>query len=560
MPFSQRNPKEVAERLRGNLDYYNRPGRWRRRRFAASALALGLGAASVWAYYRFQAPEAFNNPGPISRAHAPFANRCASCHPQGDQIKQDSHRAGEIVRAAYFAPIDGACLGCHQQFDFHAPNTVPDRTRPMHVAGLATEQSSCTSCHREHVTAGKMVSTGSESCADCHARPDLMAASAQAGRAFPARAFPTNVKPRGAENLRFFPKTRPPNGYTEVFAAFDQGHPAFQTETARETGVFDTLRYNHHLHDQGKVLFDERGNRRVPDTERGDRLSCAYCHQPDPSGVGFGRITFAQNCAGCHDVRFDPFNPDLVVPHRDPEAVRQFLRGLDTRYLDLARARGLNGPAATQFAVDNLNRLRERVQSGENFERQIFFNKEWVAGGTSGGGANNPTSASGGPNISRYLPPSPNAARPNDAAVLAAGTRGALFPGCALCHQITPAPNGLAPVVVKVQIPDRWFWQGRFPHSKHIGDGSNPKLTCAGCHGTIARSELTSEVNLPPQASCTQCHHSGPKGVANDCGNCHHYHNDPRAATAPRPATAAASGRESPLRAMLAGTTATRPK
>ena len=68
----------------------------------------------------------------------------------------------------------------------------------------------------------------------------------------------------------------------------------------------------------------------------------------------------------------------------------------------------------------------------------------------------------------------------------------------------------------------------------------------------IAKSELTSEVNLPTQASCTQCHHSGPRGVANDCSSCHHYHNDPRAATAPLPVTAAA-GAENPLRAMLAG-------
>ena len=552
MPLNKRTQKQVAERLKGNLDYYHRPGSLRRWRFAVSALAVLLGAAAVPAYYHFKAPEAFNNPGPISHAHAQFANNCASCHPQGAAIRQDSHQAGEIVRAAYFAPIDGACLTCHQQFGFHAPNTVPDRTRPAHPVGLTTEQSSCTSCHREHVTAGKMVSTGSESCADCHNRTDLMAASAQAGRAFPARAFPTNVKPRGAENLRFFPKERPAAGYTEVFAAFDKGHPAFQTETARETGAWDTLRYNHRLHDQGKVLFDEKGNRRVPDTEKGDRLSCAYCHRPEPSGVGFGRITFEQNCAGCHNVRFDPFNPDLIVPHGEPTRVREFLRGLDTRYLDLARARGLNGPAATQFATENLNRLRERVQSGENFERQIFFNREWVAGGTGGGGS--PTSAAGGPNISRYLPPNPNAApRANDAAaVLAAGTRGALFPGCALCHQVTPAPNGLAPVVAKVQIPDRWFWQGSFPHAKHIGDGSNPSLTCAGCHGTIAKSELTSQVNLPTQASCTQCHHSGPQGVANDCSSCHHYHNDPRAATAPLPVTAAMN-EKNPLRAMLAG-------
>lgn len=530
MSVNKRTQKQVAERLKGNLDYYNRPHPWRTLRFTVSALTLLLGLAAVPAYYYARAPENFVNPGPISRAHAPIANDCRTCHPNTDLIKADTHRAGDIVRAEYFAPIDKACADCHKHFEFHVPNTVPDRTRPAHVAGAQTEQSSCTGCHREHLTAGRMVSTASENCAGCHARADLMNASAGAGRAIPANHFPTTVHPKGGESLLYFPKARPLEGYTKTFVAFDNGHPAFQTETAKETGPFDTLRYNHHLHDQGKVLFDEQGNRRVPDTEKGNRLSCAYCHKPDPTGIGFTRITFDTNCAACHNVKFDPYNPELVIPHGDPEKVRSFLRSLDggIRYRDLARARGMNDAMSNQFAVEAMNRLKERVLNGENFERQVFFNKDWVSGAS--------TSASGGPNISRYLP---GAAEKANAAATLAGTRGALFPGCALCHQVSPAPNNAAPKIAPCPIPDRWFVQGKFNHAKHIGDGKTPSLTCVGCHASIAKSELTSEVNLPTQRSCTECHNAKPgsatepAGVLNNCTDCHHFHNDPRAATPP---------------------------
>ena len=128
MPFSKRTQKQVAERLKGNLDYYDKPHPWRTLRLTISALSLLLGIAAVPAYYYFRAPEFVMNPGPISRGHAQIANDCAACHPQTSLIRRDTHEAGNIVRTEYFVPIDQACAKCHAGYAFHQPNVAPDLT------------------------------------------------------------------------------------------------------------------------------------------------------------------------------------------------------------------------------------------------------------------------------------------------------------------------------------------------------------------------------------------------------------------------------------------------
>ncbi len=243
MPFSRRTQKQVAERLKGNLDYYNKPHPWRTRRFWISTLTLLAGLAAVPAYYYFKGPEQFMNPGPISRGHAEIANDCAACHPQTQMIRADSHAAGKIERAEYFVYIDKTCSRCHEYFAFHEPNVVPDRTRPAGT-GAQDENSSCTSCHREHLTAGKMLPVQDLNCAACHNRADLMADSAQAGHRILPQYFPT-PKTGG---LNFFYKPRPSEGYTQAFAAFDQGHPEFQIHVQHLKDP-DTLQYNHARHE-----------------------------------------------------------------------------------------------------------------------------------------------------------------------------------------------------------------------------------------------------------------------------------------------------------------------
>ena len=106
------------------------------------------------------------------------------------------------------------------------------------------------------------------------------------------------------------------------------------------------------------------------------------------------------------------------------------------------------------------------------------------------------------------------------------GTDNVFFPGCAFCHQVSPPRPNVTPVITPaVTIFDRWLGDGTFNHVKHQAQ------SCSQCHSSIHTSEKTSDINIPTQQSCTECHNSTPTGVANNCLDCHHYHNDPRART-----------------------------
>ena len=530
MAAFRRTQKQVAERLKGNLDYYNKPHPWRSLRFTVSALSLVAGIAAVPAYYYLKAPESFVNPGPISRAHAPFAQNCSQCHTQTQMIKADSHMAGTILREEYWVNIDKTCTNCHKSFAFHAPNIVADSTRPVGT-GAQTENSSCTSCHREHLTAGKMLPTESKNCAACHDRKDLMDSSSKVGFNLPLSAFPR--KP--GNGLLYFPKYRPREGYSKAFPAFDQGHPGFQIHTAKLKDP-DTLQYNHMRHEGADI----------PKTEFGKKLECNYCHKSDNTGTNFQPITFENNCVHCHALSFDPnmsggTDPNtagLVIPHGDPEKVRSFLRTLPNQYVEyFIRTQGMNSAQAQQASLSAIQKLADSYGVSQNdysklgpiLEQKVFYSQEHI---TTGVGALK-RRAEGRTDTNTF------------------------FPGCAFCHQITaPQPN-VTPVITKAVIFDRWLGDGEFNHAKHT------QQTCSECHNSVHTSRLTSDINIPTQQSCTVCHNSKPNGVANDCMSCHHYHNDPRMKTVnPKqsdPSLTDIKSRDadktagSPLRAMLLG-------
>jgi hypothetical protein len=490
MAASKRNQKQVVERLKGNLDYYNRLHPFRGLRGLATALSLIGGFAAIGAYYYLKAPEEFMNPGPISRAHAPATKSCVDCHINTQLIKADSHQAGNLLHKEYYETIDRACANCHKYFAFHAPNTVPDFTRKG--VGAQNENSSCTACHREHLTAGKMAPTESVSCAVCHDRSDLMAASSKAGLKLAAKDFPNTGRNTGG--LKWFPEVRPREGYTKSFAAFDKGHPDFQIHLQNLKDP-DTLQYNHARHELGDI----------PKTEKGKKLDCNYCHKSDASGMNFQPITFENNCVACHALKFDPNTPEMVIPHGDPEKVRAFLRTLGNQYIELAiRTKGMNSQEATVYATNAVQSIAglygggNLQAAGPKLEQQTFYSKEHV---NTGAGA-----------LQR---------RSNDP-----GTgSSALFPGCAFCHQVSAQRPNVTPTITRAVIFDRWLGDGNFNHAKHT------QQSCSECHNSVHASQLTSDINIPTQKSCTQCHNSKPGGVANDCMSCHHYHNDPRMKT-----------------------------
>jgi hypothetical protein len=126
---------------------------------------------------------------------------------------------------------------------------------------------------------------------------------------------------------------------------------------------------------------------------------------------------------------------------------------------------------------------------------------------------------------------------------------------CAKCHDVTPATVDRAPEITPPNMAMRWLQKGQFNHQPH------GHMQCAECHAAAKNSKLTSDILLPTQKSCAECHrapdaktppimhgktdahatHTSGEfqrkfgGVKWDCQACHVFH-APAAATSAKPA------------------------
>lgn len=311
-------------------------------------------------------------------------------------------------------------------------------------------------------------------CNACHGSHEVMEASFQLGKSLPPDTFDY----RPAKGRVIFKTPRPVRGHTQVFTNFAD-HPEFLLHTAqlRETIA---LRFNHQRH----FVAD------IPPVN-GKKLQCADCHQPGPNGVYPLKVSYAAHCQTCHALQFDEHNPDLLLPHGPPQAVHAFLHSLETQYADHARRKGITGLREQEdFVTQQMLRLRAQTLSGENLERQVFFNDK-----------------RSGPAVSGLAPER--------------ATGRAKFPGCAFCHEVTSA--GDLPLIAPVTQPDRWLIRARFNHAKHTS------ASCVECHDALS-SRDTADILMPHKAKCAECHslpgHGPRSGVRDDCSLCHAYHAD----------------------------------
>src|SRR3982750_3733463 len=79
MANPRRTQKQIAERYKGNLGYYNRLHPWRRSRFIVTWASIVTGLIAIWIFQK-RGRETFFNAGKISTSHARFADDCAKCH------------------------------------------------------------------------------------------------------------------------------------------------------------------------------------------------------------------------------------------------------------------------------------------------------------------------------------------------------------------------------------------------------------------------------------------------------------------------------------------------
>jgi hypothetical protein len=140
---------------------------------------------------------------------------------------------------------------------------------------------------------------------------------------------------------------------------------------------------------------------------------------------------------------------------------------------------------------------------------------------------------------------------PGQARLTPRSNKGQFFPPCAKCHTVDfPGPSG-TPVIALTNIAERWAQRGPFTHLPH------QHMNCADCHGGASQSKLTSDILMPSQKLCAECHrplaqdvrerdgfavqHAELKpntpemaaaqrrdgGVRADCQTCHEFHAPP---------------------------------
>ena len=514
MADQPRTQKQIALKYKDNLDYFRHGHFLRRLRLVVFLLAI-LGSLGAVFGFRYWGKKDYFNTGPISQNHARFA--CNECH---DGAEADLSRAlkidqaitdlqeggipsvdleklkaagkdfspGEMAAAAQrnFSPeklsalqqvvikksslagMDRACLKCHEPFQLHQPQIEALKLKGVHPEMPLVHSDRCSTCHREHVGSGLMKLPGSETCASCHADlKELLRTRNVIKVNSPSPPVKAENRDLGDGLLRFI---MPQEAHAQfaVIKNYADGHPAFRYEgpDARDPAV---IKYNHQRHEQ-------------PDIPKiGEhKLACADCHQPKDGGEYYERVKYEKHCAACHSLSVIPEVPGLKVPHRDPAAVRTFAESLNRLMYTFLLNQDASSQGPSTEEAESARRLRVAGQVAEivkkmndrgikylnDIERRIFETGETSPNERNGPKANT---------LQTFSP-------------------------CAKCHVVTPGNGSGLRAVTKTNIADRWVHHGPFTHRPHT------HMSCDDCHGAAHKSTLTSDVLMPPQKICTECH------------------------------------------------------
>jgi hypothetical protein len=319
----------------------------------------------------------------------------------------------------------------------------------------------CASCH--DAPAHKSNQTSTPTCASCHLEHrGTIRLAATAGR--------------DCEQChRDLTTTTGRLAVAKSVGAFNGGHPEFAArrlptgalanagEGAKDAAV---LRFNHEVH----MKPDLRGPKGAT------RLECGTCHVPAvlPAPAlrsrpvdNMAAVTYAKDCASCHPLFFDPLI-DAVAPHDTPEKVHAMVTQSLREFIAKNPSQiGKPDPVRGRIPVN----FREPMEPVRNAD-------EWVDARTI--------------TVERLL----------------------WSKTCAECH--TLERRAPLPRVVPTNVPTGWMPRARFDHAAH------QMTDCMTCHAAQT-SRLTSDVLMPPIATCQQCHKPS-RGAESRCFECHEYH------------------------------------
>ena len=519
--------KQIASRYIGNLGYPRKAHYVRRLRGWCFLTAVVISILGALSYSYWGTQKAFST-GPISENHARFAADCRACHLDAETDLFKALLAAPTTAAATHPPLatpagtakllsrtslslmDQACLQCHPTQGLHLPQSTGLALRTVSSELNVVHATACAVCHREHVGAQRMALPERQSCATCHDDLDELRRTRRSLKLDkPVLAAAGENRDLGDGLIRFIAAPRPV-GTLPAFASYAEGHPPFGYESAGARDPAD-LKFNHARHLRSDLPAGKQG-----------RLDCATCHQPGPGGAFYQPVRYQKHCQECHSLQIAPSLPQLRVPHGDPEKVRYFLASISTSFEAALRTEGVSDPAEITRRVQSENdALRRRgLFSLAELERRVFLEGDPRDDGTT-----------------RLM----RAGNPK------------FLTECAKCHTVTPGTAGQLPALNRPKIAERWVQRGPFTHLPH------EHMACADCHGAATKSKLTSDILLPPQTLCAECHRpqvagatqpweavkitSAPAshapalaaaqrsagGVKWDCQSCHTFHAPPDA-------------------------------
>ena len=484
--------KQRSERYAGNLGYFRGPHYLRRMRlwFFIASVILSAGALLT---YRYWGKDEIFSKGALSLGHARLAQDCRACHADGqtDVLKarlSESHDGRSIpaivtglfssnnsakdsphAQAPASPAMDQACLSCHPTFAIHLPQPADLRLRTVSAESVAVHAADCFVCHREHAGHARMALPDGSQCASCH--NDL----GKLGRhreSVPLKNPP--IAPAGenrnlGDGVVSFISPSAVHGKPVAFSDFAHGHPAFGYEGA-ELKDPAMIKFNHALHLRPNLAG----------TGKDRPLACTDCHTPGAGGVFKQPISYDRNCQQCHSLQLLPSLPKLLIPHGDAEKVRWFLASVRIPIENALRTEGVVNPDdLARRAEAEMDALRGRgLRTLAELEQRVFFE--------------------GDPKDD-----------PDNRRMRAGNAK--FLTECAKCHTLGSASTDHPPEVMPANMAMRWIQKGQFTHQPH------QHMACVDCHGKALKSKLTSDILLPSQQSCTECHRAPQaKGISTD--------------------------------------------
>jgi hypothetical protein len=468
--------KQRAARI--SMDYYKDPD-WIQGIKGALAVLAVLGA-SVWLVCGIVLPgEVGQKPysrGPVAAVHTKWDSDCTQCHTPFRPLASENFLNGTLVS---LHGSDEKCETCH--------------AAPVHRKSQKMEDTpSCAGCHRDHRGLNaSLIRTDDAQCTSCHANVTLHMKSGE--------------EPQ-------FPDA------TKITSFTAQDHPEFRLFRKQEADP-GSVKFNHELHMKpGQVLAEGGRAFTLEDIVEGERD-----RYKKMLGISDPTAAVQLNCESCHQV---------VAEQKPPRPEYK-----DTRLSLVRDYSGYMKPVTYDNACAachplTLPYLKEKLPHGKQPKEYLDI----LA-------SRNPTLPKEQP-ARRTPPPLPGSSLASASEATPASNRTEqwqreavllLFRGkttCGECHNSSVRfPDVAQPDVRSAivqfdqapKIPSLWFKHARFDHNAH-GKGV---ADCKDCHAKAYTSAHSSDILIPKQENCLNCHSptaSGPHRGRSDCAECHYFH------------------------------------